>query len=74
MHREGRFRGKTQNEQGEDIRETVLREAYKTARTNIIFALGGKEECKKVQGLSLRNVGIKIVDTDKKKIIYLEYF
>ena len=32
-----------------------------------------KEECKKLQGLSLRNVGIKIVDVDKKKIIYEDF-
>ena len=32
-----------------------------------------KEECKRLQGLSLRNVGIKIIDTDRKKIIY-EHF
>jgi len=32
-----------------------------------------KEECKKLQGLSLRNVGIKIIDTDKKKIIYEDF-
>jgi len=32
-----------------------------------------KEECKKLQGLSLRNVGIKFIDTDKKKIIYEDF-
>jgi len=32
-----------------------------------------KEECKKVQGLSLRNVGIKIIDTDKKKTVYEDF-
>jgi len=32
-----------------------------------------KEECKKLQGLSLRNVGIKIIDSDKKKIIYEDF-
>ena len=32
-----------------------------------------KEECKKVQGLSLRNVGIKIIDADKKKTIYEDF-
>ena len=32
-----------------------------------------KEECKKIQGLSLRNVGIKIIDTDKKKTIYEDF-
>jgi len=32
-----------------------------------------KEECKKLQGLSLRNVGIKFIDTDKKKIIYGDF-
>ena len=32
-----------------------------------------KEECKKLQGLSLRNVGIKITDTDKKKSIYEDF-
>ena len=32
-----------------------------------------KEECKKLQGLSLRNVGIKIIDTDRKKIIYEDF-
>mgnify|MGYP005606350591 CR=1 FL=1 len=31
-----------------------------------------KENCKKLQGLSLRNVGIKITDNDKKKIVYEE--
>ena len=32
-----------------------------------------KEECKRLQGLSLRNVGIKIIDTDRKKIIYEDF-
>ena len=32
-----------------------------------------KEECKKLQGLSLKNVGIKIIDTDKKKMIYEDF-
>lgn len=32
-----------------------------------------KEECKKMQGLSLKNVGIKILDTDKKKTIYEDF-
>lgn len=32
-----------------------------------------KEECKKLQGLSLRNVGIKIMDTDKKKPVYEDF-
>ena len=32
-----------------------------------------KEECKKIQGLSLRNVGIKIIYTDKKKTIYEDF-
>ena len=32
-----------------------------------------KEECKKLRGLSLRNVGIKIIDTDKKKIVYEDF-
>lgn len=32
-----------------------------------------KEDCKKLQGLSLRNIGIKILDTDKKKIIYEDF-
>ena len=32
-----------------------------------------KEECKRLQGLSLRNVGIKIRDTDRKKIIYEDF-
>lgn len=32
-----------------------------------------KEECKKLQGLSLRNVGIKIIDTDRKKLIYEDF-
>lgn len=29
-----------------------------------------KEACKKLQGLSLRNVGIKIIDSDRKKLVY----
>ena len=32
-----------------------------------------KENCKKLQGLSLRNVGIKITDNDKKKIVYEDF-
>ncbi len=32
-----------------------------------------KEECKKLQGLSLKNIGIKILDTDKKKVIYEDF-
>ena len=32
-----------------------------------------KEECKRLQGLSLRNVGIKIIDTDRKNIIYEDF-
>lgn len=32
-----------------------------------------KDECKKMQGLSLRNVGIKFIDTSRNKAIY-EYF
>ena len=32
-----------------------------------------KEKCQKLQGLSLRNVGIKIIDTDKKKSIYEDF-
>ena len=32
-----------------------------------------KEKCKKLQGLSLRNVGIKITDNDKKKIVYEDF-
>ena len=32
-----------------------------------------KEECKKLQGLSLKNVGIKIIDSDRKKIIYEDF-
>ena len=32
-----------------------------------------KDECKKIQGLSLRNVGIRIIDTDKKKTIYEDF-
>ena len=32
-----------------------------------------KEECKQLQGLSLRNVGIKVADTDRKKVIYEDF-
>lgn len=32
-----------------------------------------KELCKKLQGLSLRNIGIKIIDTDRKKIVYEDF-
>ena len=32
-----------------------------------------KEECKKMQGLSLRNVGIKFIDEDKNKLIYEDF-
>ncbi len=32
-----------------------------------------KEECKKLQGLSLRNVGIKINDINRKKVIYEDF-
>lgn len=32
-----------------------------------------KEECKMLQGLSLRNVGIKITDTDRNKLIYEDF-
>lgn len=32
-----------------------------------------KEECKQLQGLSLRNVGIKVIDTDKKKMVYDDF-
>ena len=32
-----------------------------------------KEICKKLQGLSLRNVGIKIIDNDRKKIVYDDF-
>ena len=32
-----------------------------------------KEECKNLQGLSLRNVGIKIIDESKKKLIYEDF-
>ena len=32
-----------------------------------------KDECKMLQGLSLRNVGLKIVDTDRKKEIYNDF-
>ena len=32
-----------------------------------------KEDCKQLQGLSLRNIGIKVVDTDRKKIVYEDF-
>lgn len=32
-----------------------------------------KEECKMLQGLSLRNVGIKITDKDRNKLIYEDF-
>lgn len=32
-----------------------------------------KEMCKKLQGLSLKNVGIKIIDNDRKKIVYEDF-
>ena len=32
-----------------------------------------KEECKKLQGLSLRNVGIRIIDSERKKLIYEDF-
>ena len=32
-----------------------------------------KESCKKLQGLSLRNVGIKIIDDDRKKLVYEDF-
>lgn len=32
-----------------------------------------KDECKKMQGLSLRNVGIKIMDKEKNKLIYEDF-
>ena len=32
-----------------------------------------KDECKRMQGLSLRNVGIKITDTEKNKLIYEDF-
>lgn len=32
-----------------------------------------REECKNMQGLSLRNVGIKIIDADRKKTIYEDF-
>lgn len=32
-----------------------------------------KEECKQLQGLSLRNVGIKVIDAEKKKTIYEDF-
>ena len=32
-----------------------------------------RQVCQELQGLSLRNVGIKIIDTEKKKIIYEDF-
>ena len=32
-----------------------------------------KEECKQMQGLSLKNTGIKIIDVEKNKIIYEDF-
>lgn len=32
-----------------------------------------KEMCKKLQGLSLRNVEVKIVDNDRKKVVYEDF-
>ena len=32
-----------------------------------------KEECKSLQGLSLRNIGIKFIDTTKNKVIYEDF-
>ena len=32
-----------------------------------------KEECKSLQGLSLRNIGIKFMDTTKNKVIYEDF-
>ncbi len=32
-----------------------------------------KEECKRLQGLSLKNAGVKIIDIDKKKVIYEDF-
>lgn len=32
-----------------------------------------KNECKQMQGLSLRNVGIKIIDSEKNKLIYEDF-
>ena len=32
-----------------------------------------KETCKKLQGLSLRNVAIKIIDDDRKKLVYEDF-
>ena len=32
-----------------------------------------KDECKMLQGLSLRNVGLRIIDTDRKKEIYNDF-
>lgn len=32
-----------------------------------------KNECKRMQGLSLRNIGIKVKDTEKNKIIYEDF-
>lgn len=32
-----------------------------------------KQECKRMQGLSLRNIGIKFIDTQKNKLIYEDF-
>ena len=32
-----------------------------------------KEECKRLQGLSLRNIGIKLIDEERKKLIYEDF-
>ena len=32
-----------------------------------------KNECKAMQGLSLRNIGIKIMDSEKNKLIYEDF-
>ena len=32
-----------------------------------------KEECKKLQGLSLKNVKVKLVDKEKNKVIYEDF-
>ena len=32
-----------------------------------------KEECKRLQGLSLRNVGIRIIDSERNKLIYEDF-
>lgn len=57
----------------------AVREAYKTARTNIIFALGGKEECKRViftsaepgegKTTSVLNLSIVFAQTGAKVLI-----